>query len=234
MRRLLVIMVAVCLCVMAAPGEEEAKTEGRERTQEESSREAEKKPATKEEILKRVEEKLSGIETVQADFVQEKDLAMFKHKMVIRGSLAVKNPDRIAWHVQEPVRYSMVIREAVLKQWDEDTNQVQTLRLDKNPSFKPVFKQLSGWFAGRYAEVRKRYEVTVRDRSPVTLVFRPKKDTGMEKVIEQVVVVFRDDERYIRQLKVLQVNGDKTTFRFLDTRLNEPIDEDVWKVRPDE
>ncbi len=193
-----------------------------------------KSPASKEEVLERVEKKLSKVKTVQADFVQKKDLAMFKHTMIVKGTLAVENPGRIAWHVREPVKYSVVIKGAVLRQWDEDTDEVMTLQLDENPSFKPVFRQLSGWFAGRYGEVRKRYNVEVTGRKPVSLMFRPKKDSDIKDIIDHVQVTFRGDERYIKELEVLQADGDRTTFRFQKTVLNKPVDKKMWKVRQGE
>ncbi|MFW6457437.1 MAG: LolA family protein [Planctomycetota bacterium] len=241
------MMTTICLMMLLSVGllaDDASETEeqnGPLKTKQETSsedsdspREESSQSASKEELLERVENKLSEIETVQADFVQKKDMAMFTHTMVVKGSLAVRNPGRIAWHVTDPVKYSFVIKGTVLRQWDEDTDSVTKLKLDENPSFKPMFRQLSGWFAGRYGEVRQRYDVDVTGREPVTLLFTPKKDTDLEEIIDHVEVVFRDDERYIRELEVLQADGDKTTFRFHETALNEPIDEAVWDVRQSE
>ncbi len=184
------------------------------------------------EVIERLEEKLGEVRTVQARFVQEKRLAMFKHKMIVKGRLAVENPGRIAWHVEEPVRCSMVIIGPELAQWDEDTDEVQRLRLDKNLSFKNAFQQLTTWFSGDYAELRGRYEVTVEQADPYVLRFVPPEDSPMREVIGSVRVAFRQDERYIEELTIRESSGDVTEIRFLDTTLNEPVPEDVWEVRP--
>jgi len=200
--------------------------------QNETKRSGDAKAASHKEILERLEAKLSGVRTVQADFVQKKRLAMFRREMTIEGRLAVENPERIAWHVDKPVRYSLVIVGPELSQWDEDTDRVQTMRLDKNPSFKAAFQQMTAWFSGRYASLRERYDVAIAQTDPYVLVFSPKKGSGMEKIIKKIRIVFREDERYINELTLHEASGNTSIIRFSNTRLNEPVDDDAWKVRP--
>jgi outer membrane lipoprotein-sorting protein len=190
------------------------------------------KASSDREILERLEAKLSGVRTVQADFVQVKRLAMFRREMVIRGRLAVQNPQRIAWHVDKPVRYSLVIDGPKLAQWDEDTDRVQIVRLDKNPSFKEAFQQLTAWFSGRYASLRRQYQVSIEQADPYVLVFSPREGSDMVKVIRKVRIVFRKDERYIEELALHEASGNTSVIRFSNTRLNEAVGDDAWKVRP--
>jgi len=224
MKRSVSLFILIALFSLVAVGQEvDKKKDKTDKTDQNLS---------KTEVLKRLEKKLAGIKTVQADFVQEKRLAVFKHKLVIKGKLAVQNPNRIAWHVTKPVRYNMVIIGSKLSQWDEDTNNVQTMKLDKDPNFKAAFQQLTAWFSGQYASLRKKYDVTIEATDPCILLFVPKKKSDMEKIIKQVRLVFRKDERYIETMTIDEGNGNSTVFRFSNTRLNKPVDKDVWKVRP--
>ena len=186
----------------------------------------------KKEILQRLEKHFKSIVTVQARFKQEKKLAMFKHTLKIEGQIAIQNPGRMAWRVVKPVRYNMVLIGPKLTQWDEDTDEVQTLRLDGNATFKVAFERLTAWFSGNYASLRSHYDITLEKRTPVVMVFSPKKGAEMEKIIKDVRVVFRKDERYIQEMTIREGGGDTTRIQFLDTRLNKPIQDDVWKVRP--
>ena len=184
-----------------------------------------------EEILKRIEKALAGVETVKTGFVQKKKLAVFDRTMTIRGEMAVANPGRMAWRVHEPVKYTMVIEGARLVQWDEDTDKVQTLHLDKDPAFQAVFEQLTVWFSGRYGALTENYNLRVAQTDPYILLFTPKAGTMFEKMIESVRVVFRKDARYIKQLTIEEGSADRTVIRFHNTRLNVPLDEDTWEVR---
>lgn len=187
--------------------------------------------APPEEVMAFLEASLSKVKTIQADFVQTKTMAMFKQKLVIKGRIAVQNPDRIAWHADEPVRYSFVIDGAKLSQWDEDTDKVQTLSLDKDPAFKAAFQQMTAWFSGQYSKLLENYTVEVEKREPYVLVFTPKPGSMVDGVIASVRVAFREDGRYIEELTIREAAENTTVIVFANAVLDQPIDDKMWKVR---
>ena len=97
--------------------------------------------------------KVSNFSTLKTDFVQEKEMAMFKEKLVMKGRIYLRKPNKVAWHVDSPVRYSVLITDKVIRQWDEDTNKVQEISLAKNPIFQNVLNQLTVWFSGDYSSL---------------------------------------------------------------------------------
>lgn len=188
--------------------------------------------ASAESALESVEQSLADVETVRTKFRQTKHLAMFSRPLDIRGELFVENPDRMAWRVEEPVRYTMVIEGATLAQWDQDTDRVQRVALDRDPAFTAVFEQLTMWFSGRYSGLIDKYDVRLESEQPTVLVFTPKPGTMFEKLLEGVRVEFRDDSRYVHRLVISEGTGDRTEIEFHDTQLNVPLDDSVWEVRP--
>ncbi len=185
------------------------------------------------EVLDRLEEKMTEVQTVSAEFVQEKELPVLERTMIIRGRMALEGPENIAWHVDEPVQYRLVIHGSRLQQWDEDTDRVQELDLDDNPSYRAMFQQLTSWFSGRYGNLLDQYTLEIKSDEPVVLRFTPREDATFEDIITSVTIVFGEDERYIGELQILEANGSLSTIRFHGTRLNEDIDDEVWKARPE-
>ena len=53
-------------------------------------------------VLSRLEKNMSGIKTIKTEFIQEKELAVFKQKIVLKGSVYIEKPSRLAWHHQRP------------------------------------------------------------------------------------------------------------------------------------
>src|ERR1700677_36907 len=88
-------------------------------------------PATRAsmDIIQGVQQHLKGIASVEADFSEEKRLAMLDHTLEIDGHMALEKPDRLIWIVRDPVKYAVRIAGDEVSQWDEDTNQVQTVHL---------------------------------------------------------------------------------------------------------
>jgi outer membrane lipoprotein-sorting protein len=216
---MLTLCVAVCLFGTSAHGESSAPVQR-----------GESSPDV-EAVLVRLERRMSGLETLKAGFVQEKKLAVFDVPLVLKGSIFMQKPDLFAWHVKKPLKYSMVIEGEILRQWDEDTGRVQQMSLTKNAAFKMVVRQMQDWFGGAYRSMLGEYSVRVVDVEPVSLEFTPRQGGLTQQVIESVSVVFESDERYIREIHIMEKGGDSTLLTFTDTQLNAPIDSSAWDVK---
>ena len=185
------------------------------------------------DVLQRLEERMSGVRTLTADFVQEKYLIVLEEPLVLKGTIFMQKPDLFSWIVREPLRYSMVIQGEVVRQWDEDTRRVEKISLSKNPVFKMAIQQLRDWLSGAYKSMLGQYEVTVLDRSPISLEFVPRDTALVQGVIDRVTVEFDRDERYIWRIQIFEKQGDRTLITFVDTLLNAPIAPAAWKVEQD-
>lgn len=183
-------------------------------------------------VLSRLEKKMSGIRTLKTGFVQEKELAVFKQKVVLKGTIYIEKPAHLAWHVNEPMKYIMVIFQNMISQWDEDTNKVQKISLSKNPAFEAAIGQMREWFSGAYTPLLKEYEIMLLKENPASLKFTPRAATFAGNVIKSVTVDFRKDEQYINRIFIEEKSGDTTNLSFIDTHLNIPLEDSVWKVDP--
>jgi outer membrane lipoprotein-sorting protein len=95
------------------------------------------------DMLRRLGENVSTFKNLKTEFIQEKNLAIFRNKIILKGRIFLQKPDKIAWHVDEPVKYSVVITDKSIRQWDEDTNRVQETALSGNPVFQNMLNQLT-------------------------------------------------------------------------------------------
>jgi len=181
-------------------------------------------------LLRRLGRQVSNFKSLKTDFVQEKNLAIFQNKIILKGRIYLQKPGRIAWHVDKPVKYSVLITDTMIRQWDEDTDQVQEISLSKNPVFKVAIGQLTTWFNGDYISLLDDYTVRIRRRDPFVLEFFPKETNAAKKFIKTVTITFREDEKYLKQIKIQEPSGDSTTLSFEDTVLNAPLEERFFKV----
>jgi outer membrane lipoprotein-sorting protein len=184
-----------------------------------------------DQVLSKIEDKVSRMETLRAEFVQEKRLAILDEPIVLKGTLFMEKPNLFAWHVEHPLRYSMVIDGEVIRQWDEDTEQIQKISLAKNPAFKMVIRQLRDWFSGSYRPMLAEYTISVLHNDPITLEFVPLDNAIARQVIERVIITFQEGERYIQQIEIVEKGGDRTLLKFIDILLNAPVAPSAWEVR---
>jgi outer membrane lipoprotein-sorting protein len=184
-------------------------------------------------LLAELQKSLSGTTNVQSEFIQEKTLSLLQQTVVIKGRLAVEQPARLSWQVLEPIRYNMVLDGTVLKQWDETTGKVQTMSLAGNPVFKVVVNQLRAWFSGQFDLLTRDFDAQAEASTPTpTIIFTPKEGSFAVKVIQRVVLTFREDRRYIQTLLIEERTGDRTLMTFTQSILNAAIPSSAWEVKP--
>jgi outer membrane lipoprotein-sorting protein len=157
-------------------------------------------------------------------------MVMFKEKLTIKGRIFLEKPNKIAWHVDSPVRYSVLITDKLIRQWDEDTNKVQEISLSKNPIFQNVLNQLTVWFSGEYGSLLDINDVRVIKRDPLVIEFIPRDNNISKKVIKSITITFRADQNYLQQLRIQENSGDVTTINFINTILNTPLNNKYFEV----
>jgi outer membrane lipoprotein-sorting protein len=188
-------------------------------------------PADLAAFLQSIGKKASNFKTLKTDFTQEKKMVMFKEKLVMKGRIYLEKPNKIAWHVDSPVRYSVLITDKLIRQWDEDTNKVQEISLAKNPIFQNVLGQLTVWFSGEYGTLLDTNDVRVVKREPLVIEFTPRDNNVSKKVIKSITITFRNDQNYLQQLRIQEISGDVTTINFINTILNTPLDSKSFEVK---
>ena len=183
--------------------------------------------------LTELQRSLAGTTNVQSDFIQEKHLALLQQTVIIKGRLAVQQPDRLSWRVFEPIRYSLVLDGSMLRQWDETTGKVQQMSLAGNPVFGVVAAQLRAWFAGRFDDLQKDFQAEIDTSAQLpTIAFIPRDGSFAAKAIRRVVLIFREDHRYLNSMLIEESSGDRTLMTFTNTVLNSAVDPSVWVVKP--
>lgn len=188
-------------------------------------------PADMTAFMTALGKKASDFRTLKTDFIQEKRMAMFKQKMVMKGRIYLQKPNRIAWHVDSPMRYSVLITDKLIRQWDEDTNKVQEISLAKNPVFQNVLNQMNVWFSGEYGSMLDSNNIRVVKHEPLVIEFIPKENNVARKVIKNITITFRNDQKYLQQIRIQELSGDLTTINFNNTQLNPQLNNAHFEVK---
>jgi outer membrane lipoprotein-sorting protein len=184
------------------------------------------------QIIEGVQQHLKGITSVEADFVETKQLAMLDHTLTISGHMALQKPDGLIWIVRDPVKYAIRIVGDEVSQWDEDTNHVDIVHLGGDPTFKAITQQMQAWFLGNYKALGDSYDVYVNTDTPLSLRFVPNSTTMVAKLIKRIDLTFSSDENYIQTMVISEAGGDVTSLTFSSTRVNQPISGQTWEMPP--
>ena len=188
-------------------------------------------PADIQRLLRYLGERASGIQSIRTDFVQEKNLAIFRNKIILRGGIYLQKPDRLAWKVDSPTKYAVVFSDKSIRQWDEETDEIHDIPLSGNTVFQNIIAQLTVWFSGKYISLLDEYDARILNRNPYVLEFHPKDSSITSRVIKSITVSLREDERYLKRIEFREVSGDSTVIMLKNTVLNAPLDDSDFEVK---
>lgn len=213
MRRGTCILLATCVALRAAPAAEPAG-----------------EPVSAA-WLAQLGATMGRLRTVQTAFVQEKTLRVLARPMEIRGKVYLAQPDRFAWHVAGPIRYTLLLQGSTVRQWDAESGSETRLSLDASPALRMATDQMRQWFSGDYDRLRSAYRITRTATEPLALQFVPAEDHPARGAIERVTVTFTHDARYLAVIDIVEQGGDRTLIRFHGTVLDGDIPDAAWDLR---
>jgi len=182
--------------------------------------------------LTEVEAALRQVRSVQTNFTQEKHLAMMARPLILEGRIAIESGKRLLWEVFRPVHHVMLFADDRLVLWDEDADQVRTVRPDANPALQGMVAQLRAWLSGRLGQLAADCTVQIRQDSPLTFAFVPRPGSSMAKLLAEITITVSDDQRRLLAIEMLEQGGDRAVIRFHDTVLDQAIPAVRWQVPP--
>jgi len=184
------------------------------------------------EVLTELEKTFSKIKTVQTNFVQIKQLKLFKHAVTLKGQVLLQVPDRLLWRVHEPIMYAFMLKGKKAVEWDQETGKTKELPFTGSPMFEQILIQIKSWFSGDFLQLTKSYDLEILSKTPLVFGFTPKEGNKAKHAIQKMQVRIREDCRYIESIAIFEVNGDLTTTEFQGVILNHEIPAKAWEVSP--
>ena len=181
-------------------------------------------------LLAKLESRFASIKTVQSRFTEKKTLKIFDHVITIKGRFCLENPDKLAWRIDSPVKYVLVLDGDYATQWDQESGRKQKIKTAGDPIFEQVLGQIKKWFSGRFKSLLKDFDMKIISVDPVKLRFEPIKDSLTAKAVKSVTISVCEDMVYVEQILLEDVSGDLTEITFHETVLNESIAADEWKA----
>lgn len=178
-------------------------------------------PVTLESVIKRIQEQQKTTSTLQADFRQEKELALLAKPEVATGSFTFSRPSNVLWMYAAPKRVEMVIAGGMLTTYYPDLRKAE--KIDVRKFEDRIFKYMGA--TGAIDELARYFDFTFTDsksKSVYLLDLTPKTRAVSKRV--QRIKLWIDKTTYLTsKIEYVEGDGDITRYEFTNIRINEPI-----------
>lgn len=176
---------------------------------------------TLEHVVRRVAEEQKSTTTLQADFRQEKTLALLAEPEVSSGTFVFAQPNRVLWSYNDPRPVTMLIADGWLTTYYPELNRAEKLEVRKFED--RIFKYLGA--SGAIDELGKYFDFTfVESRTDrfYLLELEPKTRTIARRVRHIRIWIDRDTFLTTR-FEYVEGDGDVTRYEFTNIRRNAPV-----------
>jgi len=184
---------------------------------------AKSNPDSLDEVIKKVQLAQSKTTTLQADFRQEKTLALLSKPEISTGRFVYSKPNNVLWTYDAPKRVTMLIAEGMLTTYYPDLNKAERIevkryqdRIFKYMGASGAIDELGAWFNFTFTNTS--------DKPYYVLDLDPKSKTIAKRV--RHIKIFIDKKTYLTtQFEYTEGDGDKTRYEFLNVKINAPVEQ---------
>jgi outer membrane lipoprotein-sorting protein len=178
-------------------------------------------PGSLEEVIKKVQDTQRKTNTLQADFRQEKTLALLAKPEVSTGTFVYSKPNNVLWSYDAPKRVTMLITNAKMTTYYPELNKAETLDVARFQD--RIFKYMGA--TGAIDELSRYFDFTFTNKpSDPTYLLDLKPKTGAVEKRVKSIKLWIDKKSYLTtKIEYTEGDGDVTKYEFTHLRVNEPV-----------
>jgi outer membrane lipoprotein-sorting protein len=186
------------------------------------------KPDSLDEVIRKVQLAQTKTNTLQADFRQEKTLALLSKPEVATGRFVYSKPNNVLWTYDAPKRVTMLIANGILTTYYPDLQKAERIevkryqdRIFKYMGASGAIEELGAWFNFTFTNTS--------DKPYYVLDLDPKSKTIAKRV--RHIKIFIDKKSYLTtQFEYTEGDGDKTRYEFLNIKINAPVEQSRFSL----
>ncbi len=187
--------------------------------------EARKPSATKgtfQDVIEQIGAQQKKLTSIEADFRQEKQLALLAKPEMSSGTFAFTRPNKVIWNYQSPRPVVMLISAGMLTTWYPQLNKVEKLEVKRYED--SIFKYV-GAASGAIADMEKYFDISFVEGKAdrfYTLELKPKTKLVAKRV--RRIKIWIDRQTYLTtKFEYVEGDGDITRYEFTNIRTNRAV-----------
>jgi outer membrane lipoprotein-sorting protein len=182
-----------------------------------------------DDVIRKVQLAQAKTNTLQADFKQEKSLALMAKPEVSTGRFIYSKPNNVLWTYDAPKRVTMLIANGILTTYYPDLNKAEQIevkryqdRIFKYMGASGAIDELGAWFNFTFTNTS--------DKPYYALDLDPKSKTIAKRV--RHIRIYIDKQSYLTtQFEYTEGDGDKTRYEFTNVKVNAPVEQSRFTLQ---
>jgi outer membrane lipoprotein-sorting protein len=168
------------------------------------------------------------LNTIQSDFVQEKNLAMLSEKISSSGKFWFKKESLVRMEYTSPFKYLMIInKNNVFIKDDQKENKISAR---SNKMFQQINRIIVDCVQGTALD-NKDFAVKTLEGRDGFLIYLSPLAKAMKDLFNNINVVVDKKDYSILRMEMVEAGGDNTIIRFTNKQLNIPVADALFAIK---
>jgi outer membrane lipoprotein-sorting protein len=179
-------------------------------------------------LIGQINEANQGLNTLQCDFDQEKELSFLEDKVFSSGKFYFQKKDKIRWEYEKPYSYIIIMNGSVIRIQDGE----KTNRQDASSSrlFSSINVVMTGIIDGSAISNEEYFISTFFESGAQVKVDLVPAISGMKEFISSIEIYLDKSDYGVAALKIIEKSGDYTLIMFKNKKLNATLPVSVFSV----
>jgi outer membrane lipoprotein-sorting protein len=179
-----------------------------------------------QEVIRQLTQVASMMQSMQCRFVQEKTSSMLAEPSVAEGTMHYAAPDRMRWEYTTPYAFALVVNgERLVKVTD---GKAEVLEGNAGRMYQGMVNLIIGSASGKKLFDTTVFDIVFYDDNGFWRADMTPKRRDMKRMFSQLVFRFDKKTNGISRVEFVSANGDITSIRFEEIKVNEAIGDKVF------
>lgn len=159
------------------------------------------------------------VDSVQADFIQEKQLAILARPLLSQGHFKFQAPGSLRWEYFSPIHSVLLLHDGKVRKFIEQDGAFVEEHSVGVDSMQIVLQEISSWLDGEIGDTATfRAHIEADGR----IVLKPRQE-ALAKIISSIELQLRGKSGLMESVRIFEGPGSSTTMLFSNGELNQPI-----------
>lgn len=183
---------------------------------------------TLESVMRRVAEQQKKTRTLQADFIQQREIALLSEPEVSTGTFVYSKPNNVLWRYDAPKPVTMLISKGVMTTYYPQLQKVETAQVKRFE--ERIFKYMGA--SGAIEELSRYFNFTFiesKGKPFYTMELIPKTKMIARRV--KRIKIWIDRQTFLTtKFEYVEGDGDLTRYEFKNVRFNQDVPQSLFAI----
>ncbi len=178
-------------------------------------------------LLKRLAKEFGQVRTLQAEFVQEKHLSLFKDVAETRGVFLFQQPRSVRFEIRQPFRSIVLADGKHAAKYEQVEGNWRRLDIQEAEVLLIVMNQISSWILGEFGKNTDLYDIRATQDGCISVILLPR-PKAMSKIISEIDLQLDETSTRFKSIVVREPQGDYSIMKFVSEVRNAALDKNLF------